>query len=159
MAGVRDFIGDQNKYELALGKAMGWAFVEDQSKGAGYDYTTPDGTRVEAKFDWDSIKTGNHYLEFEQTSDGGETWVPSGFSLSVEEADLWAVINDEWLRILQTEVLGTFVEENKHALKTVSTRRGVNYNRAGQFSRGHLIPFGTLDEHVMLKARSPVSRS
>jgi len=61
---VSDFIGEQNRYERELAKAMDWDFVEGQSKGSSYDYITPDGTKIEAKFDWDSIKTGNHYLEF-----------------------------------------------------------------------------------------------
>ena len=45
-----------------------------------------------------TLKTGNHYLEFAQTSDGGATWVPSGFSISADEADLWVVVNEEWMR-------------------------------------------------------------
>ena len=61
---VGDFIGEQNRYERMLAEAMDWDFVEEQTKGSSYDYITPDGTKIEAKFDWDSIKTGNHYLEF-----------------------------------------------------------------------------------------------
>ena len=64
MTDVSDFMVDQNRYERELAKAMEWEFVEGQSKGSSYDYITPDGTKIEAKFDWDSIKTGNHYLEF-----------------------------------------------------------------------------------------------
>ena len=64
MFDVRDFIGEQNRYERALAEAMDWDFVEGQSKGSSYDYVTPGGTKIGAKFDWDSIKTGNHYLEF-----------------------------------------------------------------------------------------------
>ena len=89
MGGVGEFIEDQNRYELELAKSMGWKFVEGQGKGSAHDFVTPDGTKIEVKFDWDSIKTGNHYLEFAQSSDGGNTWIPSGFTLSVDDADLW----------------------------------------------------------------------
>ena len=78
MSDVDDFISGQNRYERQLAEAMDWKFVEGQSKGSSYDFVTADGTKIEAKFDWDSIKTGNHYLEFAQSSDGGSTWIPSG---------------------------------------------------------------------------------
>ena len=38
------------------------------------------------------------------------------------------------------------------------TRRGVNFNRPGQFSKAYLIPYEILDEHVMDKTASPVTR-
>ncbi len=158
MTEVRDFIRDQSVHERALARAMGWRFVEEQSKGSSYDYVAPDGTKIEAKFDWDSIKTGNHYLEFAQTSDGGRTWVPSGFTLSADDADLWVVVNDDWMRTLSIESLKRFITENRSRLRITQTRAGVNFNRPGQLSKAYLIPYEILDEHVMDKTASPVTR-
>jgi hypothetical protein len=158
VSGIRDFIGEQNQYERLLAKAMNWEFVEDQSKGSSFDYIAPDGTRIEAKFDWDSIKTGNHYLEFAQSSDGGNTWVPSGFSISADEADLWVVINDEWLRTLSIDSIKELLTNNRSELRQTRTRAGVNHNRKGQFSKAYLIPFSLLDQHVMSKTSSPINR-
>ncbi len=53
---------------------MGWNYIEHQKKGSSYDYETNSGVKIEAKFDWDSIGTGNHYLEVAQTSDDGNSW-------------------------------------------------------------------------------------
>ena len=157
-----DFIGQQNHFERLLAKSMDWEFVDQQSKGSCYDYIAPDGAKIEAKFDWDSIKTGNHYLEFGQTSDLSgvmtHNWVPSGFSLSAEEADYWVVINNDWLRMFEIAKLRAFIEANRRELKVTRTRAGVNHNRPGQFSRAYLIPFEQLDQHCMVKIASPVTR-
>ena len=158
MAGVSDFIDDESRHERALAKAMHWTYIEGQRKGSCYDYVTPDGTKIEAKFDWDSIKTGNHYLEFAQSSDGGRTWVPSGFTLSADDADLWVIVNDEWMRTLSIESLKRFITENRSSLRITQTRAGVNFNRPGQLSKAYLIPYVILDEHVMDKTPSPVRR-
>ena len=73
MTNVSDFIDDGTRHERALAKTMHWDYIEEQKKGSCYDFIAPDGSKIEAKFDWDSIKTGNHYLEFAQTSDNGQT--------------------------------------------------------------------------------------
>ena len=156
MGGVREFIEGQNRYELELAESMGWDFVEGQAKGSAHDFVTPDGTKVEAKFDWDSIKTGNHYLEFAQSSDGGKTWIPSGFTLSADDADLWVVINNDWMRVFTIESLKQLITENRSSLKITRTRAGVNHNRSGQLSKAYLIPFENLDEHVSQKTPSPI---
>ena len=162
MSKVSDFIDDESRHERALAKAMHWDYIEDQQKGSCYDFIAPDGAKIEAKFDWDSIKTGNHYLEFGQTSDLSKVmthnWVPSGFSLSAEEADYWVVINNDWLRMFEIAKLRAFIEANRRELKVTRTRAGVNHNRPGQFSRAYLIPFEQLDQHCMLKIASPVTR-
>ena len=137
---------------------MDWDFVEEQTKGSAYDYIAPDGTKIEAKFDWDSIKTGNHYLEFAQTSDGGATWVPSGFSISADEADLWVVVNEEWMRTLTVDSVKRMITENRSELRTTRTRAGVNHNRPGQFSKAYLVPYQVLDRYVISKVASPVTR-
>ena len=158
MSNVRDFIEKNNHYELVLARTMNWDFIHEQSKGTSYDYISPDKSKIEAKFDWDSIKTGNHYLEFSQTSDGGKTWVPSGFSLSEVEADYWVVINNDWFRMIKIQTLREFLVKNRNKLKITQTRAGVNFNRPGQLSKAYLIPFNLLDEIVIMKMPSPVKK-
>lgn len=158
MEEVKKFIKTQNQYEIFLGNAMSWIFIKEQSKGSSYDYISPDGSKIEAKFDWDSIKTGNHYLEFSQTSDGGKNWVPSGFSLSEVEADYWVVVNNDWFRMIKIQTLREFLVKNRNKLKITQTRAGVNFNRPGQLSKAYLIPFNLLDEIVIMKMPSPVKK-
>ena len=159
MADVGDFIRDQQRYEQILASKMGWSYIESQSKGSSYDYNSADGSNIEVKFDWDSIKTGNHYLEYGQTSIGEGGEVPSGFALSAEDADYWVVVNDELLRIFAISTLKEFVKKNRASFRTTRTRVGVNHNREGQFSLGYLLPFELLDKHCLIKIRSPVSRN
>ena len=159
MPKVSDFIDDESRHERALAKMMHWEYIEEQQKGSCYDYIAPDGAKIEAKFDWDSIKTGNHYLEFAQTSNGGKTWIPSGFSLSADEANLWVVINEDWMRILSIDSVKQLITENRPSLKVTRTRAGVNHNVPGQFSKAYLIPFELLDKYVMQKMSSPVTRN
>ena len=158
MARVSNFIDDESRHERYLAKTMNWRFIEDQQKGSCYDFTTPDGSKIEAKFDWDSIKTGNHYLEFAQTSDNGKTWVPSGFALSAEEADYWVIVNEDWIRILRIDVLRNWLAEEVSTLSITQTRAGVNYNRPGQCSKAYLIPFETIDQLCLSKQRSTIAR-
>ena len=158
MKEVKKFIKQQNRYEIFLGNVMNWVFIKEQSKGSSYDYISPDGSKIEAKFDWDSIKTGNHYLEFSQTSDGGKTWVPSGFSISEVEADYWVVVNNDWFRMIKIQTLREFLVKNRNKLKITQTRAGVNFNRHGQLSKAYLIPFNLLDEIVLMKMPSPVKK-
>ncbi len=158
MGGVGEFIEDQNRYELELAKSMGWKFVEGQGKGSAHDFVTPDGTKIEVKFDWDSIKTGNHYLEFAQSSDGGNTWIPSGFTLSVDDADLWVVVNNDWMRVFTIESLKQLITKNRGSLRIATTRAGVNHNRPNQFSKAYLIPYDILDHHATEKTASPIRR-
>ena len=156
---VGDFIRNESEHEKTLAKEMGWEFVEGQTKGSSYDYIAPDGTKIEAKFDWDSIKTGNHYLEYAQSSDGGKTWIPSGFSLSADDADLWVVINNDWMRIFTIYSLKEFITNNRSRLRITTTRAGVNYNRSNQFSKAYLIPYEILDPHALEKTPSPIKRN
>ena len=155
---VKKFIKKQNQYEIFLGNVMNWKFIKEQSKGSSYDYISPDGSKIEVKFDWDSIKTGNHYLEFSQTSDDGKTWVPSGFSISEVEADYWVVVNNDWFRMIKIQTLREFLVKNRNKLKITQTRAGVNFNRPGQLSKAYLIPFNLLDEIVIMKMPSPVKK-
>jgi len=156
---VSDFIRSQSEHEKYLSDVMGWRFIEGQTKGSSYDYIAPDGTKIEAKFDWDSIKTGNHYLEYAQSSDGGKTWIPSGFSLSADDADLWVVINNDWMRVFTIDSLKEFITKNRSRLRITTTRAGVNYNRSNQFSKAYLIPYEILDPHALEKTPSPIKRN
>jgi hypothetical protein len=155
---VHDFIKQERTYEKKLGKLMGWDYISDQKKGSCWDYETKNGLRIEAKFDWDSIKTGNHYLEISQTSNGGASWEPSGYSLSSKKADYWIVVNDDWLRLFDMPSLQKFVETNRPHLKIKGTKSGVNYNRPGQGSKALVIPFSMLDDICLIKTPSPIQR-
>ena len=35
---VKNFINEQNRYEIILGREMNWIFLKEQSKGAGVDF-------------------------------------------------------------------------------------------------------------------------
>ena len=158
MSNVSDFMENEGENEKRLAQFMNWEYIDNQQKGFPYDYIAPDGSKIEAKFDWDSIKTGNHYLEFSQTSDGGKNWVPSGFSLSEVEADYWVVVNNDWFRMIKIQTLREFLVKNRNKLKITQTRAGVNFNRPGQLSKAYLIPFNLLDEIVIMKMPSPVKK-
>lgn len=158
MTTVSKFIDDENQYERQLALFMGWDFVENQQKGSSYDFVAPDGSKLEAKFDWDSIKTGNHYLEIAQTNDNKKTWEPSGFSISADCAKYWIVINEDWLRIYQTEVLRKYIRDKRAEFQIKETRFGVNFNHPEKFSRAYIIPFTKLDIICMAKFPSPIKR-
>ena len=158
MSDVGDFIEMESVHERKLAEFMKWKYIEEQEKGSSYDYTAFDGSKIEAKFDWDSVKTGNHYLEIAQTNDNKVTWCPSGFSLSSKNADYWVVINSQWLRIFQIEVLMNFIQNNRNSLVQKETRSGVNYNSTGQFSKAYIIPFTDLDQFCLAKIPNPIKR-
>ena len=158
MSNVRRFIEDESRHERALAKAMNWEYIEGQEKGSCYDFIAPDGAKIEAKLDWDSIKWGNHYLEYAHTSDDGETVVDSGFTISAKEADYWVVVNEDYLRLFKVDVLSKFIETHGHEFEKTTSRAGVNHNRPGQYSLGYKIPMVRLDQHCILKILSPVKR-
>ena len=127
MSNVSDFMENEGENERRLAQFMNWEYIDTQQKGFAYDYIAPDGSKIEAKFDWDSIKTGNHYLEIAQTSDNKKTWIPSGFSISADEADLWVVINEDWIRIFQIDVLKEYLNSNRSSLIIKETRSCLLY--------------------------------
>ena len=159
MGDVKKFIDDESKHERRLATLMDWKFVESQSKGSSFDYLSKDGSKIEVKFDWGSIISGNHYLETAQTNDNKKTWVPSGFSLSSEDADYWVVINNEWIRVFRIDVLESFLRENRSSLEIKETRQGVNFNHTNSFSRAFIIPFRILDDYCLMKFVSPIQRN
>ena len=157
MGSVSDFIESEEGHERALAAFMQWDYVEGQSKGDGYDFIANDTSKIEAKFDWGSINTGNHFLEFSQTSRSGG-WQPSGHSLSAQQADFWVVINEDWLRMYRMEELNAFVVENRESFEVKQSRTGINNNRKGQYAKAYLIPFVFLDSIAFLKMPNPVDR-
>ena len=159
MGTVSDFIKKEEHNERQLAEFMQWEYMDGQVKGSSYDFIAPDTSKIEAKFDWDSIKTGNHYLEIAQTSNNKKTWVPSGFSLSSEDADYWAVVNEDWLRLYHMNHLKAFIEENRTSLKLKETRARINNNQPGQYSKAYIIPFVFLDSICFAKLPNPVIRS
>ena len=159
MGTVSDFIKKEEHNERQLAEFMQWEYMDGQLKGSSYDFIAPDTSKIEVKFDWDSIKTGNHYLEIAQTSNDKKTWVPSGFSLSSEDADYWAVVNEDWLRLYHIEHLKAFIEENRNSLKVKETRARINNNQPGQYSKAYIIPFVFLDSICFAKLPNPVIRS
>ena len=158
MDNVSDFMENEGENEKRLAEFMNWNYVDSQQKGFAHDYTSPDGSKIEAKFDWDSIKTGNHYLEIAQTSDDKKTWIPSGFSISADEADFWVVINEDYIRIFQIDSLKAYVKTNRSSLTVKETRSGVNYNQPGRFSKAYIIPFEELDMALLSKFPNPIPR-
>ena len=159
MSDVGEFIDKESIHERRLAEFMQWQFVEEQEKGSSYDYVASDGSKIEAKFDWDSIKTGNHYLEIAQTNDNKVTWFPSGFSLSSKSSDYWVVINEDWLRIFQIEVLMNYIQNHRASLIQKETRSGINYNSQGQYSKAYIIPFTKLDKYCLAKIPNPIDRT
>ena len=137
---------------------MQWEYVLEQKKGSAYDFVAKDTSKIEAKFDWGSIKTGNHYLEIAQTNDNKNTWIPSGFSLSSEVIDYWVVVNEDWLRMYRVDHLRTFLQEGRSGFVVKETRAHVNHNRPGQFSKAYIIPFIFLDEICFMKIPNPIDR-
>ena len=86
------------------------------------------------------------------------TWIPSGFTLSADDADLWVVINNDCMRVFTIESLKQLITEKRSELKITRTRAGINHNRPGQHSKAYLIPFETLDNYVSEKILSPIRR-
>ena len=159
MSDVSKFIKDESKHERRLAAIMDWEYIESQKKGSSFDCLSKDGSKIEVKFDWGSIKSGNHYLETAQTNDNKMTWVPSGFSLSSEVADFWIVVDDEWIRVFQIGVLKGFLKQHRIDLHVKETRYGVNFNQSNQFSRAFIIPFHILDDYCFMKFASPIKRN
>lgn len=155
---VVETIRSTNPIERQVAEHMDWAYIEGQSSGSAVDVITRSGAGVELKFDWDSIRTGNHYLEFAQTSDGWVTSRPSGFALSEQQADYWCVVNEAWLWLLRCDELGAYLRERRGSLRTIETRSRVNGNQVGQFSRAYLVPLDQLSTLSVLRIPSPVSR-
>ena len=132
-------------------------YVDNQRVGTAKDYEivalgddSPLGVAdlgqfVEFKFDKACRKTGNLYLEYEQTF--GSTFIPSGMTLAVDQSK-YIVFSVKYSGCVHYYV---FTSENMRALlkrkmRSISTRPNVNGNRDGCFTNGYLLPAHTVSE-------------
>jgi hypothetical protein len=138
---VGEHLAESKEYELAFAERHDYEPVEEQQKGDQGDMVRPhDGAIIEHKADVDAIKTGNLYVEFEQTNDGGETWTDSGIRLAADQCDIWAheIGEQEVTYWFDVEELYQVLQERD--FPTTLTRENVNGNRSGQRTRAYLIP-------------------
>ena len=142
-------------------------YVDNQRVGTAKDYeitaiaddsplgVVDIGQFVEFKFDKACKKTGNLYLEYEQTFNGS-TFVPSGMTLAVEQSK-YIVFSVEYLGCVHHYV---FTGEEMRELLTrkmrsVRTRDNANGNRDGCWTNGFLIPVKSL--HVRFRQIERIS--
>jgi hypothetical protein len=79
-------------HEHNFARYYGLSINHDQKKGSAWDCMIPTtGQKIEMKFDFMAAKTGNHFVEFEYSNNGGEDWDESGISLALYQSDYWAV--------------------------------------------------------------------
>ena len=96
---------------------------------------------IEFKFDKAAAKTGNLYLEYEQTFNHGESFTRSGMSLAVEQSK-YIVFSVPYVGnvqhfVFQAEDIKGFLGQN---LRSIRTRAGANGNKLSSWSRGLLLP-------------------
>jgi len=148
MTNVRNFIEEQKRYERIISEYLGCEYLDNQRRGDYYDCISNSAHKIEIKFDWLSIQTGNHFLEFNQRTYENE-WVPSGIEISARDADYWIVVNNDSIYILTIESVKKMLGDND--FKISSTRIGVNYNRTSQFAKGYLVPLDILQNYCLFK--------
>lgn len=142
---VRINLARSAKEETAFSRQFNMDLHTTQRKGTGYDFTCKHtGRKYELKADYAAARTGNHFLEREQSNDGGATWVPSGFSLSLEQAYAYVVKIDLHYFFVRCTDLAEMLRTT--FFQPIRTRPGVNGNRAGVLARGSLIPLSKLRE-------------
>ena len=131
-------------------------YVENQRVGTAKDYeiiaitegselSSDDvGQFIEFKFDKACGKTGNLYLEYEQTFDGN-IFVPSGMTLAVCQSK-YIVFSVKFINCVHHYVFnsGVMREILTRKMRSVSTRPNVNGNRDGCRTRGYLLPTYTV---------------
>ena len=110
----------------------------------------PVGSIVEFKYDFYSMKSGNVFLEFEQTRDGWFTSKASGVKLAIDNGNIVIItipceIAGKTTKnfILRTHKEYNALVQNSHRVNT--TRRNSNGNSNGVFSRGHLVKVAFLE--------------
>ena len=133
-------------------------YVDNQRVGTAKDFeivsvsegSTLDssdvGEFVEFKFDKACRKTGNLYLEYEQTFDG-TNFVPSGMTLAVCQSK-YIVFSVKFVGVVHHYVFnsGVMNEILTRKMRSVFTRRNANGNRDGCFTKGYLLPAHTVAE-------------
>ena len=126
--------------------------VKNQRVGTGKDYKITSCLDsllddsdlhqfIEFKFDKSCRKTGNLYLEYEQTFDFGVNYQPSGMILAIEQSK-YIVFSVKYSGCIHHYV---FTSEDMRELLTrkmrsVRTRDNANGNRDGCWTNGFLLP-------------------
>ena len=127
-------------------------YVDNQRVGTQKDYEIvalgPEsslpvldiGQFVEFKFDKACKKTGNLFLEYEQTFNGG-TFIPSGMTLAVEQSK-YIVFSVKYVGCVHHYVFtnADMRELLTRKMRSVSTRPNANGNRDGCSTNGFLLP-------------------
>ena len=98
------------------------------------------GHLIEFKNDKASKKTGNLFVEFEQTSDGWFSRKPSGHALAISNGCVLVISAGEKTYVFNTENFQNLV---KGATRDLCTRPGRNGNRPGCYTRAKLVPLKT----------------
>lgn len=100
----------------------------------------PVNTVVEFKNDSAAKRTGNVFLEIEQTSDNWFTTKCSGVALAVKKGQLVVITCGEENFLLKTIAQFDELVSMKHTTRT--TKSGRNGNPNGCFTKGHLVKLG-----------------
>ena len=131
-------------------------YVDNQRVGTAKDYEiialaedspldiVDLGQFVEFKFDKACKKTGNLYLEYEQTFNGS-TFVPSGMTLAVDQSK-YIVFSVKYPGCVHHYVFtGQDMRELlTKKMRSVRTRDNANGNRDGCWTNGFLLPVKSL---------------
>lgn len=135
-----------NRVVRALGNGA-WTENLNQKVGIAYDFITPEGLKIEVKADLMSCNTGNFFLETKQTLDSGVTWVPSGITLAIEQADFVLFISSkEEIIAVSTPVLSELL--NTPGFRKKRTNHGANGNRDANAAIGMLVSRQILRSHA-----------
>ena len=127
--------------------------VKNQRVGTGKDYKITSlcldsalpksdlNKFIEFKFDKACRKTGNLYLEYEQTFDFGVKYQPSGMILAIEQSK-FIVFSVKYIGCIHHYVFtGEEMRELlKRKMRSVRTRDNANGNRDGCWTNGFLMP-------------------
>ena len=99
------------------------------------------GAYIEFKFDKSARKTGNLYLEYQQTFNYGHSYMPSGVTLACTQSR-FIVFSVPYATRLDHYVFASsdMVEILQRKLRSVRTRHCINGNRPGAWSNGFLLP-------------------
>jgi hypothetical protein len=131
-------------------------YVDNQRVGTAKDYeitavlegssldSSDVGEFVEFKFDKACKKTGNLYLEYEQTFNGTR-FIPSGMKLAINQSK-YIVFSVKFVGCVHHYIFnrGDMREILTHKMRSVSTRPNANGNRDGCFTKGYLLPAHTV---------------
>ena len=101
----------------------------------------PEGTIIEFKFDKTSLKTGNIFLEFEQTRDCWFSTKESGIKKALSQNQIVVITiptnTGSGSYLLKDITDYDMLVASSH--RTCTTRSGSNGNHNGCYTRGHLV--------------------